>query len=48
MVCFHIVEEAKTKANKYEDARRAWVKLLKNNEPTTGASNTRQCKKISE
>ena len=24
-VCFHIVEEAKTKANKYRDTRLAWT-----------------------
>ena len=36
-VCFQIIEEAKTKANNYGDARLAWTKLSRNFEPTTGS-----------
>ena len=45
-LCFHIVEEANTKANIYEDTRLAWTKLSGKFEPTTGASKTRILKKI--
>ena len=30
MVCFQIVKEAKTKVNKYVNARQLWMKLLGN------------------
>ena len=36
MVCFQIVEEAKTQANKYGDTRLAWIKLSRKFDPTTG------------
>ena len=45
-VCFHIIEEAKTKANKYGDARQAWMKLSRNFDPNTGSSNTRLRRKF--
>ena len=41
MVCLQIVEEAKTKDNKYGDARPAWTKLSSKFEPTTRAYKTR-------
>ena len=45
-VCFQIVKEAKTRANKYGGARRVWLKLSRKFDPTTGDSLTRQCKKF--
>ena len=47
-VFFHIAEEAKTRANKYGDARHAWMKLSRKVEPTRGASKTRLRKKFPE
>ena len=41
MVCFQIVEEAKTKTNNYGGARLVWVKLSREYEPTTGSSKIR-------
>ena len=39
-VCFHIFEEAKTKANRYGDTRQTWMKLSRNFDPSTGAFET--------
>ena len=38
MVCFHIVDKARTKANKYGDARQAYIKFSRKLDPTTRAS----------
>ena len=35
-VCFQIVEEAKTKYNMYGETRKAWKKISRKNEQTTG------------
>ena len=48
MFCLEIVEESKTKANNYGDARLAWTKLSRNFDTITVASETRLCKKYSE
>ena len=47
-VCFHIVEEMKTKANKYGYVSQAWMKLSIFFEPNTGASKSRLRKKFSK
>ena len=47
-VYFHIFEEARTKSNKYRDAKQSWMKLSIKVEPIIGASNIRLCKKISK
>ena len=46
MVCFHIVEEAQAKCNRYRDTRQAWTKLSGKFDPTTGASKTKICDKF--
>ena len=45
-VCFQIFEEAKTKANKYGDARKAWMRLSIQFGSNTGAFKTRLRKKF--
>ena len=40
-VHLQILLEAKTKANKYGDERRAWVKISRKFDPTAGDSKTR-------
>ena len=47
-VCFQIIEEAKTKSNKYGDARIAWTKLPKKIEPTKDAPKIVLGKKFSK
>ena len=47
-VCFQIVEVAKTKDNKYREARLAWTKLSRKFEPRARASKTRLYKKFSK
>ena len=39
-VCFQIVEEAKTKDNRYRDARKEWMKISRKFDPTTGNCKT--------
>ena len=48
MVYFQIIEEIKTKYNKYGDARQAWMKLSRNFEPTVGASKIKLCTKFAK
>ena len=45
-VCFQIVDEAKTKDNKYGNSRQLWIKLSRKFDRTTGASKTRLLKKF--
>ena len=47
-VLFHTIEAAKTKANKYGDARLVWTKSSGKFEPTTGDSKTRLPKKFAK
>ena len=47
-VCLEVASEAKPKANKYGDTRRAWLKLLRKFDLTTGDSKKRLCRKLSE
>ena len=45
-VLFHTIEAAKTKANKYGDARKAWMRLSIQFGSNTGAFKTRLRKKF--
>ena len=47
MICFQIVKELRTKDNKYENTRQAWMKLSKKFDPTTEASKKITSKKLS-
>ena len=47
-VIFQIIEEAKTKANSYRNARIAWTKLPINVYLTTGAYKTRLSKNLAK
>ena len=40
MVCFNIVEESKTKTNRYGDLKRVWRNISRKSETTTGTYNT--------
>ena len=47
-VSFRTIEEAKTKANKYGNARQSWMNILGKFEPTIVSSKTRLCNKCSK
>ena len=46
-ICFQNFEETKTKYNKYEDTRQAWMKFSRKFDPTTGSYKIRTHKQFS-